>query len=758
MDKRTQFTLLGIILAAVGLAAAWYALPRGFQLIQEIRQLERVPIGNAGALLPGEVVLIGQAESSGKFVTSTHTKTPSLYFRYTHEVERRDSDGDTYWETVKQEQRSVDFNLRDPSGEVAIHADHFMQRIDWTVAQSFRTVAGKNRYTEWRIEPGQSLFVFGLVQGNANTRHYISFNAKGNYSPIISNIGQAETQSAMGVKGVLLLWLGLAGMSILTLGVMIIFGIHRVLVYLSALSFCVVLTLVHMSMLMMKSDVSNAQQRYQTQLVEVDSALRHMFERYGKNQSPLQPLSNINFLSQNDATTMHHYRQFIGESYRHLAAQMQAFPERILLPLWGFHLPEKPRWISNTEWETIDEKVAARAPVQVQAAWVKFAILGGGLVFLVATYMGYRHIRFKRLIENVPTSETLGVSFGLTEISGTATPISEETILHSPLEHKRCFWYHYVKEEKRGSGKNERWHVVDNITLSCPFICKDHHGEIRVNPIRAEVVTKHSASSRQGRYRYSEKILCPNDKIYTLGVAAVDKHKSDRLIVGAGGKDDPFILSNYPEKVVMLSKANLGLSFFTFSCAALLFSVLVYFAQSGGFAATDFLMAALAAPIYLTLVMLVLHYNDILFLRNRVDRNYANIEVALKKRYDLLRNLEAVANKFLDHEHELLKRVTQMRSHIKTAEQNPQQLQRFFDSEKAVMNQLNVVVEDYPKLKSNVIMQRLSSTMVRLENELALLRKGYNDAVETYNARILSVPDVVIAKLAKFQKKEFLSH
>ncbi len=758
MDKRTQYILLGIILAALGFAAAWYSLPRGFQSVQEIRQLERVPVGNAGALLPGEVVLIGHAETSGEFVTSTHTKTPSLYYRFTHEVERRDSEGDTYWDTVQQVQKSVDFLLRDNSGSVELHTEHFTRLIDWTVAQSFRTVSGDNRYTEWRIEPGQSLFVFGLVQGNANTGHYISFNAKGNYSPIVSNVGQAKTQSAMGAKGVLLLWLGLAGIALLMLGIMIILGVHRVLVYLSALSFCVVLALVHMSMLMMKADLTNAQERYHSQLDEVDNTLRHMFERYNKNQSAFQPIHNLDFLSENDAVTMHRYRNFVGENYRHLSAQMNAFPERLLLPLWDFCIPEKPQWISESEWKAIDAKISARAPVQVQAPWVIFAIIGGGIAFIAATFLGYRQIRFKRLIENVPTSETLGVSFGLTEITGIATPISEESLLNSPLEHRRCFWYHYVKEEKRGSGKNERWHVVEDITRSSPFICKDAHGEIRVNPNSAEVMTKHSASSRQGRYRYSERILCPNDKLYALGVAAVDKSKSDRLVVGEGGKDDPFLLSNYPEKIVMLSKANVGLSFFTFACAALLFSVLVYFAKNGGFAATDFLMAALAAPIYLSLVMLVLHYNDMLFLRNRAERNYANIEVALKKRYDLLRNLETVAKKMLDHEHELLKRVTEMRSHIKTANQSPQHLKRFLASEKAVHDQLNAVVEDYPNLKTNVLMKRLSSTMVRLENELALLRKGYNDAVETYNARILTIPDVFIAKMAKFQKKEFISN
>lgn len=758
MKKRIQYILFGIVLALVGSTAAWFSLPYGFGIIQEIRQIERVPVGNAAALLPGEVILVGQAESAGKIVISTKTKTPSLYFHYLHEVEKRDSDGDAYWDVEDSVSQGVDFRLRDKSGVVDIQSGQFTHHIKWFVAESYQSESGRNRYTEWRLEPGNSLFIFGLAKGSNNSNRYITFSGVGDFTPIVSNMGQAEAQSSIGANGVVMIWLGLVGIALLVLGGMLMLGVHRILVYLSVLSVCITIALVQLSLVMMESDLNNAMQRYQSQLGAVEIALREIFEPYGKQVSPFQDISEIDFLDPQDAKKIALYRQFMGENYRHLASQMQAFPEKLLLPRWGMQVPESPQWITPAEWGVIDANIAARPPVQVQAPWLIYTIVGGLLAFLATTYMGYDQIRHKRLIENVPTTETLGVSCGLTEISGVAVPVEGAEVLYSPLENRPCFWYHYVKEEKRGSGKRKSWHKVEDVTNYCRLICRDEHGEILVDPKRSEIMTKHSKSKREGNFRYSEKTLRHNDELYTIGVASVDKHKSDRLIVGRGSTSDPFIVSNYPEKIVMLSKANSGMSFFTFATGALLLAVLMLFARSGGFAPTDFLLAALVAPIYLIAVMIMLHYNDLLFMRNRADRNYANIEVALKKRYDLLRNLEQVAKTLLSHEKELLTRVTQMRSRIKSAKQGQQQLEQFLESERAVLDQLNVVVEQYPNLKTNAIMKRLTSTMVRLENELALMRKGYNDAVEAYNTRILSVPDVFIAKLAKFTKKDFLSN
>ena len=72
------------------------------------------------------------------------------------------------------------------------------------------------------------------------------------------------------------------------------------------------------------------------------------------------------------------------------------------------------------------------------------------------------------------------------------------------------------------------------------------------------------------------------------------------------------------------------------------------------------------------------------------------------------------------------------------------------------MEALDVKIEAYPELQSDAVMRDFSETMIELENEIALMRQGFNDAVNYYNTRIQSFPDILLSRIFKFKKKRSL--
>ena len=150
--------------------------------------------------------------------------------------------------------------------------------------------------------------------------------------------------------------------------------------------------------------------------------------------------------------------------------------------------------------------------------------------------------------------------------------------------------------------------------------------------------------------------------------------------------------------------------------------------------------------------MLVLHYNDLIFLRGMAERNYANINVSLTKRSKLIPNLEKLAAKYMTHEKELQQQVAKLRSDLSGYDpESPSDIHRIIEGERAATQQTLFRLEDYPKLKGAPVVKKMMNQFTRLETEIALLREGYNNAVEIYNTRINSIPDIAFKKLFKFE-------
>ncbi|MCP8900259.1 LemA family protein [Gilvimarinus xylanilyticus] len=148
-------------------------------------------------------------------------------------------------------------------------------------------------------------------------------------------------------------------------------------------------------------------------------------------------------------------------------------------------------------------------------------------------------------------------------------------------------------------------------------------------------------------------------------------------------------------------------------------------------------------------------YNQLVSLKNRFKNAFAQIEVQLKRRYDLIPNLVETAKAYLSHERETLEAVTQARNQamagLQAASNAPgdaaamQQLAGGENALAGALGRLNMVMEAYPDLKASANMQQVSEELTSTENRIAFARQAFNDSVMTYNTYKQSFPQVVLA-------------
>ena len=158
-------------------------------------------------------------------------------------------------------------------------------------------------------------------------------------------------------------------------------------------------------------------------------------------------------------------------------------------------------------------------------------------------------------------------------------------------------------------------------------------------------------------------------------------------------------------------------------------------------------------------------YNKLIKFRNRFKNAFAQIDVQLKRRYDLIPNLVETAKGYMEHERETLEAVIQARNQAQQAEQqaaaapdDPQAMRNLSGAEGALtgaMGRLFAVMEAYPDLKANQNMMQLNEELTSTENKIAFARQSYNDAVNRFNTYKQSFPPVIFAGMLGFQDAEF---
>ena len=169
----------------------------------------------------------------------------------------------------------------------------------------------------------------------------------------------------------------------------------------------------------------------------------------------------------------------------------------------------------------------------------------------------------------------------------------------------------------------------------------------------------------------------------------------------------------------------------------------------------------LVGVVLVVVVIVIGIYNGLVRLRNRVKNAYAQIDVQLKRRYDLIPNLVETAKGYMKHERETLEAVTSARnqavSAASAASKDPTAAGAIKDLAGAdgaltgALGRLMVVVEDYPDLKANENMMQVQEELTSTENKVAFSRQAYNDAVLGYNNKREMFPSNIIAGMFGFK-------
>jgi LemA protein len=168
-----------------------------------------------------------------------------------------------------------------------------------------------------------------------------------------------------------------------------------------------------------------------------------------------------------------------------------------------------------------------------------------------------------------------------------------------------------------------------------------------------------------------------------------------------------------------------------------------------------------AVVVVLAVLFFIGIYNKLVGLRNQYKNAFSQIDVQLKRRYDLIPNLVETAKGYIKHERETLEAVVQARNQAQVAARgaaanpgDPASMKNLMGAEGALtgaMGRLFAVMEAYPDLKANQSMMLLSEELTSTENKVAFSRQAYNDSVMTYNTAREVFPNVIVANMGGFQ-------
>ena len=165
-------------------------------------------------------------------------------------------------------------------------------------------------------------------------------------------------------------------------------------------------------------------------------------------------------------------------------------------------------------------------------------------------------------------------------------------------------------------------------------------------------------------------------------------------------------------------------------------------------------IAIIVILVIIVIVTIVHMYNNLVGLRNRVQNSYAQIDVQLKRRNDLIPNLVETVKGYASHEKGVLEEVTKARTGVMNASS--------IEEASAADNQLTgalktlfAVAENYPDLKANSNFQQLQSELTDTEDKISYARQFYNDVVLKYNTTCQQFPSSILARLFGFKEESY---
>jgi hypothetical protein len=417
-----------------------------------------------------------------------------------------------------------------------------------------------------------------------------------------------------------------------------------------------------------------------------------------------------------------------------------------------------------------------------------FLVIAAALiVFGLLLWASLSSLKRRRLLEDLPTSKTGGVFIGLVELKGTA---ESESPLTGWLSGKRCVWYSWNVQEhwshtvtetycdtdgktKTRTKTESGWTTVASGGETGMFYLQDDIGVIRINPHKAEIHSQNSFSQTCSEYdplyyakgpadsiahstgerSFTEQAILLHQPVYVVG----QSHVRDDCVAAEIAHDPSapmFMISTSTEE----SHRAWGLWKFWFF--GLLFVLIPVVAGIALVQQANDLHIAVGIPSAMGGVMLLIWgtgwfwmvYNSLIGLKNRVKMATANIDVELKRRYDLILQIVRVIEGMQKHERDMQETLALLRnqSAIDTVDSMVDHTTADDASvARGCAGRLTALAESYPDLKSNELFLTLHHTLTETEQRIALARNYYNDVVETHNNRRERFPENLIATIAK---------
>ena len=158
--------------------------------------------------------------------------------------------------------------------------------------------------------------------------------------------------------------------------------------------------------------------------------------------------------------------------------------------------------------------------------------------------------------------------------------------------------------------------------------------------------------------------------------------------------------------------------------------------------------------IILLIIYVVGVYNSLVKLRNKVDDQSSQVDIELKKRFDLVPNLVETVKGYAKHEKETLEEVIKARNSFTSAGNMNEELAAN-DNLSNALTKLFALSEAYPDLKANTNFINLQNSLNEIEENIAYKRSFYNETVRMYNDKIMTVPSNIVANIFNFKEKEY---
>jgi LemA protein len=156
----------------------------------------------------------------------------------------------------------------------------------------------------------------------------------------------------------------------------------------------------------------------------------------------------------------------------------------------------------------------------------------------------------------------------------------------------------------------------------------------------------------------------------------------------------------------------------------------------------------------LVAILLVTLYNRLVRLRNRAENAWAQVDVQLRRRYDLIPNLVETVKGYASHERTTFEEVTKARTAAQQAQTVPEQAKAENILTEAI-GRLFAVAEEYPELRATENFQQLQGQLEETEGKIAVSRQVYNDAVLTYDTALETVPTNIVGNMFSFKAREY---